>query len=199
MGWGFPIFYSTKNKVFTAEEQNIIDKICRSLGKFTKKKFTIDFSMEINENYGAYQGNQLYENDIRVQTMVYTYNFEYLSFETRIIKLWATNQKQSEILLEWTNSKWDYFIRYKGKYTEEAVMPKIFKVKDIHGIGAITQTYRTKKKSKKKIQIQSFHEINYDVFSDTGKNHILISYNSNWKKELENVMKKKFELMIKNV
>jgi hypothetical protein len=55
MGWGFPIFYSTKNKVFTAEEQNIIDKICRNLNKFTKKKFTIDFSIEVNEDYGIYK------------------------------------------------------------------------------------------------------------------------------------------------
>jgi hypothetical protein len=101
MGWGFPIFYSTKNKVFTSDEQTSIDKICRNLNKFTKKKFTIDFSIEVNEDYGSYISNFIYENDIRVQTMSYTYNFEFLKFYTRIIKLWATNKKQSETMLQW--------------------------------------------------------------------------------------------------
>ena len=199
MGWGFPIFYSTKNKVFTSNEQTSIDKICRNLNKFTKKKFTIDFSIEVNEDYGGYISNFIYENDIRVQTMSYTYNFEFLKFYTRIIKLWATNKKQSETMLQWASEKWDYFFQYEGKYTEPGALPKSFKVKDINGIEAITIAYLTPEGEKKKIKKPYFHEMNYDIGSDSGKNHILISYNSNWQKQLEDIMKKKFEHMVKNV
>ena len=63
----------------------------------------------MNEDYGSYISNFIYENDIRVQTMNYTYNFEFLKFYTRIIKLWATNKKQSETMLQWASGKWDYF------------------------------------------------------------------------------------------
>ena len=199
MGWGFPIFYSTKNKVFTSDEQTSIDKICRNLNKFTKKKFTIDFSIEINEDYGSYISNFIYENDIRVQTMNYTYNFEFLKFDTRIIKLWATNKKQSETMLQWASGKWDYFFQYKGKHTEPGVLPKSFKVKDINGIEAITIAYLTPEGEKKKIKRPYFHEINYNLGSDTVKNHILISYNSDWQKKLEEIMKKKFKLIAESV
>lgn len=199
MGWGFPIFYSTKNKVFTSDEQNSIDKICRSLTKYTKKKFTIDFSMELNENYGEYIPDFIYENNLRVQTMYYTYNFEYLRFETMIIKNWATNKKQSETMLQWAHGKWDYFLKYKGKYTDEEVMPKEFRVKDINGIEVVTNSYRTDKGAKKKISLPSFYKLNINSSSDLGSHHILISYNSKWKKQLEELIKKKFEYMIKNI
>jgi len=199
MALGFSFLHSSKNKVFTSDEQTSIDKICRNLNKFTKKKFTIDFSIEINEDYGSYISNFIYENDISVQTMSYTYNFEFLKFYTRIIKLWATNKKQSETMLQWASGKWDYFFQYKGKHTEPGVLPKSFKVKDINGIEAITRAYLTPAGEKKKIKKPYFHELNYDIASDSGKNHILISYNSNWQKQLNDIMEKKFKLIAKSV
>ena len=198
MALGFSFLHSSKNKVFTSDEQTSIDKICRNLNKFTKKKFTIDFSIEINEDYGSYISNFIYENDIRVQTMNYTYNFEFLEFKSRIIKLWAINKKQSETMLQWCG-KWDYFFQYKGKHTEPGVLPKSFKVKDINGIEAITIAYLTPAGEKKKIKKPYFHELNYDIASDSGKNHILISYNSNWQKQLNDIMEKKFKLIAKSV
>jgi hypothetical protein len=76
-------------------------------------------------------------------------------------------------------------------------LPKSFKVKDINGIEAITIAYLTPEGEKKKIKKPYFHELNYDIASDSGKNHILISYNSNWQKQLNDIMEKNLNIWLK--
>jgi hypothetical protein len=72
----FAFLYSRKDEVFTIEEQNTIDKICRNLGKYTKKKFEMNFSINENRDYGSTITNKYGEDRDRVaQTMNYEYIF----------------------------------------------------------------------------------------------------------------------------
>ena len=147
----FAFLHSTKNKTFTAGEQSKIDKICRNIDKFTKKKFLIHFNIEENENYGATYStthhdyfslnsgpSTSYSRDNTTQTMEYTYEFFDLELTIKVCKLYAVNKIESKLFLEDCFRDWDYksyypsSINFKTGFPEK--LPKHFKEKDIQAI-----------------------------------------------------------------
>ena len=138
----FAFLHSTKNKTFTAGEQSKIDKICRNIDKFTKKKFLIHFNIEENENYGATTSESHNILDVNnphsytvtssnntTQTMEYTYEFFNLELTIKVCKLYAVNKEESKLFLENCFGDWDYKFYYPSEK-----LPKHFKEKDIQAI-----------------------------------------------------------------
>jgi len=187
MGWGFPIFYSTKNKVFTSDEQQTIDKVCRSLNKLTKKKFSTEFFIETNEKYGEYNQDGEYENDILVQTMNYIFNFENHGFEMKVSKLWGTNKSQCTKLLYFSED-WDYAPKHEFFISNLNKMPNNFKLKDINGIKIMARTFKNSK--------ENMTQSNY--YGDDNS-HILLSYNSKWKTQLNDKINEIFKAILINI
>jgi hypothetical protein len=103
----FSFLYSRKNKVFTPQEQNTIDKICRGLGVYTKKKFTINFNIEENRDYGSTIRSEKYadDRDRVTQSITYKYIFSDCNFKLYVNKIFALNDKESMTLLKF--GKWD--------------------------------------------------------------------------------------------
>ena len=103
----FAFLYSRKNKVFTPEEQNTIDRICRDLGKYTKKKFTININIEENRDYGSTIRSEKYadDRDRVTQSLTYKYIFSDCNFTLHVNKLYALNDNESETLLIYRD--WD--------------------------------------------------------------------------------------------
>jgi len=103
------LFNSTKNKKFYKSDQIKIDKICRKLNKFTKKKFEIEFDIREVESFGAHYQPQKYdvysEGDyggryLDTQLMTYNYCFESKTYQIEIVKMHSLNKKTTEALLK---------------------------------------------------------------------------------------------------
>jgi len=190
----FSFLYSRKDKVFTTEEQNTIDKICRNLGKYTKKKFTITVNVEEDRSYGGSEmvgGNWMtretrtYQNRV-TQSMTYTYTFPKSEFYLRVRKVFATNSKESKEMLN-NSSKWDHYVAWSLQ--DPALFPKSFKAKDISGIIMFSSSKIGNKNN------FNFHDFGYaydDIFSCT-----LLSYNSKWPQQIEKELVKFFEKVAK--
>ena len=192
----FSFLYSRKDKVFTTEEQNTIDKICRNLGEYTKKKFTITVNVEEDRSYGGSEmvgGNWMtretrtYQNRV-TQSMTYTYTFPKSEFYLRVRKVFATNSKESKKMLN-NSSKWDHYAAWSLQ--DPTLFPKSFKAKDISGIIMFSSSKTGNKNN------FNFHDFGYaydDIFSCT-----LLSYNSKWPQQIEKELVKFFEKVAKEV
>ena len=185
LGMPLAFLYSRKDKVFTTEEQNTIDKICRNLGKYTKKKFKINFSIDENRDYGSTWTDKYGEQRDRVtQTMNYEYIFSDCKFNLQVNKLFALNNKESEELLRFR--KCDYYIDITKP------LPKNVRAKDICGITLVSR-------AKFKKHDPKFYDFGYEEKNALMTSTILISYNSKWQKELEDKMSKFFKSIAKHV
>ena len=182
----FVFLYSRKNKVFTPEEQNIIDKICRKLDKYTNKKFKINFNIEENRSYGSTIRSEKYseDRDRVTQSMTYEYIFSDCNFTLNVNKLFALNNKESEELLRFR--KCDYYIDITKP------LPKNVRAKDICGITLVSR-------AKFKKHDPKFYDFGYEEKNALMTSTILISYNSKWQKELEDKMSKFFKSIAKHV
>jgi len=137
-----------KNKNFTADEQRKIDRICRNIDKFTKKKSLIHFNIEESEHYGTttseshniYDVNNSHSYTVTkrnntTQIMEYTYEFFDWELTVWVHKLYAYNKEESKLLLETCYRNWDYKNYYSYLATGFAGKPpKHFKEKDIQAI-----------------------------------------------------------------
>ncbi len=177
----FSFLYSRKDKVFTTEEQNTIDKICRNLGKYTKKKFKMNFSIDENRDYGSTLNDKYGEQRDRVtQTMNYEYVFLDCKFNLYVNKLFALNDKESETLLEF------------GRWDKRHLNLKNVKVKNISGITLVSSDDFRKRDPK-------FRSFDRDRHSDLMSGTILITYNSKWQIELEKEISRYFKSIARHV
>ena len=184
----FAFLYSRKDKVFTTEEQNIIDKICRNLGKYTKKKFKMNFSIDENRDYGSTTRNKYGEDRDRVtQTMNYKYIFSDCKFNLQVNKLFALNDKESETLLKFR--QWD---KKHLNYDDNQKLSKKIRAKDICGI-TLVSSHSFRKRDLK------FYNFDSEWRNDLMTATILISYNSKWQNELEDQISKYFKSIAKHV
>lgn len=191
MGWGFSIFYSRKNKLFSASEQSFIDKTCRGLKEFTKKKYDINFHIEENRNYGSYN-SETHSSDLVTQSMNYTFWFSDKYFVIEISKIWATDKKQSEELLEVGAETWDYRFDYDCKINgQKNNLPKSFDLKKINGLRIYARSF--KKNPRKKLKLISLAK--HNLINE----HILINYNKKWKDQFKKKIKGIFSDISKNV
>jgi hypothetical protein len=185
----FAFLYSRKNKVFTSEEQNKIDKICRDLGKYTKKKFTINFNIEENRDYGSTIRSEKYadDRDRVTQSISYQYIFSDCNFKLYVNKIFALNDKESMTLLKF--GKWDK----KHLNLDGNGKPlKNIRAKDICGITLVSSD-KFKKRDPK------FHGFDHYRRSDLMGTAILIKYNSKWQNEFEDQISKYFKSIAKHV
>ena len=184
----FAFLYSRKNKVFTTEEQNAVDKICRNLGEYTKKKFKMNFSIDENRDYGSTTRDKYGEDRDRVtQTMKYEYIFSDCKFNLEVNKLFALNDKESETLLE--NGKWD---KKHLNLDDNGKNSKKIRAKNICGITLVSSDNFKKRDPK-------FHSFDHYRRSDLMVNTILINNNSKWQNELEDQISKYFKSIDKHV
>lgn len=184
----FAFFYSRKDKVFTTEEQNTIDKICRNLGKYTKKKFQMNFSIDENRDYGSTWRNQYGEQRDRVtQTMNYEYIFSDCNFNLQVNKLFALNDKESETLLQF--GQWDKKLL---NLDDNGKISKKIRAKDVCGITLVSNEH-FKKRDPKFCRFDPYRR------NDLMLGTILISYNSKWQNELEDQISKYFKSIAKHV
>jgi hypothetical protein len=184
----FSFLYSRKDKVFTTEEQNTIDKICRNLSEYTKKKFEIKFSIDENRDYGSTTRNKYGEDRDRVtQTMKYEYIFSDCKFNLEVNKLFALNNKESETLLKFR--QWD---KKHLNYDDNQKLSKKIRAKDICGITLVSSDNFRKRDPK-------FYTFIPEWKSDLMSATILISYNSKWRNELEDQISKYFKSIAKHV
>jgi hypothetical protein len=186
----FAFLYSRKNKVFTPEEQNTIDKICRDLGKYTKKEFTITMNVEEDRSYGGSEtvgGNWLtretrtFQNRV-TQVITYNYTFPKSEFYLSVRKVFATNGKESKEMLN-NSRNWDHYAAWSLQ--DPALLPKWFKAKDISGVIMFSGA---KIDNKNKFNFYDFGYAYDDIFSCT-----LLSYNSKWPQQIEKQLVKFFE------
>ena len=185
----FAFLYSRKDKVFTTEEQNAIDKICRNLGKYTKKKFKMTFSIDENRDYGSTWRDKYGEHRDRVtQTMNYEYIFSDCKFNLQVNKLFALNNKESKTLLEF--GQWDK--RHLNLKDNGQLNLKNVKVKDISGITLVSNEDFKKRDPK-------FWSFGRDRRSDLMSGTILITYNSKWQIELEKEISRYFKSIAKHL
>ena len=184
----FAFLYSRKDKVFTAEEQNIIDKICRNLIKYTKKKFKMNFSIDENRDYGSTWTDKYGEQRDRVtQTMNYEYIFSNCKFKLQVNKLFALNDKESKTLLEF--GQWDE--RDLNLKDNGQLNLKNVKVKNISGITLVSSDdFR-----KRDLKFRSFDRYRHSDLMGT----ILITYNSKWQIELEKEISRYFKSIARHV
>jgi len=184
----FSFLYSRKDKAFTTEEQNTIDKICRNLGKYTKKKFKINFSIDENRDYGSTWTDKYGEQRDRVtQTMNYEYIFSDCKFNLQVNKLFALNNKESETLLEFR--QWD---KKHLNLDDNGKISKKIRAKDVCGITLVSNEDFKKRDHK-------FFKFDRDRRSDLMSGTILISYNPKWQNELEDQISKYFKSIAKHV
>ena len=185
----FSFLYSRKDKVFTTEEQNTIDKICRNLGEYTKKKFKMNFSIDENRDYGSTWTDKYGEQRDRVtQTMNYEYIFSDCKFNLQVNKLFALNNKESKTLLEF--GQWDK--RHLNLKDNGQLNLKNVKVKDISGITLVSNEDFKKRDPK-------FWRFDHDRRSDLMSGTILITYNSKWQIELEKEISRYFKSIAKHL
>ena len=185
----FPFLYSRKDKVFTTEEQNTIDKICRNLGEYTKKKFTINFNIEENRDYGSTIRSEKYadDRDRVTQSITYKYIFSDCNFTLYVNKLYALNDNESETLLIYRD--WD---KKHLNLDDNGKLTKNVRAKNISGITLVSGA-KLKKRDPK------FHHFDSEWRNDLMTATLLLSYNSKWQKELESKMSKFFKSIAKHV
>ena len=187
----FSFLYSRKNKVFTSEEQHTLDKICRNLGEFTKKNFTINSSVEEDRDYGGSSQVMNYSQNYSIkhrttQTITYNYIFSRSAFVLQVKKVFALNEKESRQMLEFGKS-WDYRSEFLNElYSGKPVSNKSYKTKDISGIQMFANSEINNKSS-------FFLDLGYaqEAFYEC----TLLSYNSKWAQEIE----KKIVIFFKKV
>jgi hypothetical protein len=176
----FAFLYSRKNKVFTSEEQHTLDKICRNLGEFTKKKFTVTSSVEEDRDYGgsshieSYNVNYWFKHRT-TQTITCNYIFPKSTYVLKVKKVFALNEKESRQMLDF-GGDWDYKSEFISR--GRLVIPdKFFKPKDISGIQMFTTSEINNKLN------FSFLDLGYaqEAFHDC----TLLSYNSKWSQQIE--------------
>ena len=174
----FSFLHSRKGKVFSSNEQSKIDRICRNIKILNKKKFTINFSVEENRDYGSTIVNEghrslsvtasvndiigkKYTKNLVTQTMSYKYIFSDNIINLSVNKIFPTNKDEAKEIFRINN---------------KTIQNEKIDYKNTSGI-TVSATSET---IKKWTGINTIQESSPDDISC-----ILINNNIRWEKDLE--------------